>query len=156
MARGFGMEILVAARPGATEPMPQDRISMEQLLRQADLISLHCPLTPDTRHLFNQRTLSLMKPTAFLINTARGALIEETALIEALRNKQIAGAALDVISQEPPPSDHPILAAVEELDNLIVTPHTAWSSREARERLLREIEENIVAFLQGRERNLVA
>jgi glycerate dehydrogenase len=97
-----------------------------------------------------------MKPTAFLINTARGALIDETALVDALRRKQIAGAALDVISKEPPPADHPIILAANELDNLIVTPHTAWSARESRERLLQEVKENIAAFLQDRERNRVA
>jgi glycerate dehydrogenase len=97
-----------------------------------------------------------MKPTAFLINTARGALINERALIDALRRKKIAGAALDVITKEPPPADHPIILATKELNNLIVTPHTAWSAREARERLLQEVEKNIAAFLQGRDRNRVA
>ncbi len=140
MARGFGTEILVAARPGATAAVPKDRISLEQLLRQSDIISLHCPLTAATRNLINGQTLSLMKPTAFLINTARGALI----------------AALDVITGEPPPGDHPMIRAAKELHNLIVTPHTAWSAREARERLLHEVEENIAVFLQGRPRNLVA
>ena len=156
MARGFGMEILIAARPGSTAAMPQDRIALNQLLRQADIVSLHCPLTPETRNLINEQSLALMKPTAFLINTARGALIDERALIAALANKQIAGAAVDVISQEPPSPDHPIIAAAKELDNLIVTPHTAWSAREARERLLQEVEANIAAFLQGRDRNRVA
>jgi len=97
-----------------------------------------------------------MTRSAFLVNTARGALIDEAALIEALRQKQIAGAALDVLSQEPPPADHPIILAAKELDNLIVTPHTAWSAREARERLLAEVEQNIRAFTQGRDRNRVA
>jgi glycerate dehydrogenase len=128
---------------------------LEQVLREADVVSLHCPLTPQTKNLINERSLSLMKPAAFLINTARGALIDEPALIEALRQKRIAAAALDVISKEPPPADHPMVLAAEELDNLIVTPHTAWSAREARERLLREVEENILAFLRGEPRNLV-
>ncbi len=97
-----------------------------------------------------------MKPSAFLINTARGALIDEPALIQALRTKRIAGAALDVITQEPPPADHPIVVAAKELDNLIVTPHTAWSAREARQRLLVEVKTNIEAFLRGEPRNLVA
>jgi glycerate dehydrogenase len=156
MARAFGMEILLAARPGATDPIPQGRIPLEQLLREADIVSLHCPLTAETRNLINSRSLALMKPTAFLINTARGALVEEAALIDALRRKQIAGAALDVITQEPPPADHPIALACKELDNLIVTPHTAWSAREARERLLQEVKANIDAFLQGQDRNRVA
>ena len=156
MARGFGSEILVAARPGATGAIPPGRISLEHLLREADIVSLHCPLTPGTRNLINRQTLALMKPSAFLINTARGALIDEAALIDALRKNQIAGAALDVISKEPPPPAHPMVRAAEELDNLIVTPHTAWSAREARARLLKEVAENIAAFLQGRERNRVA
>jgi glycerate dehydrogenase len=96
-----------------------------------------------------------MKPTAFLINTARGALIDEAALIDALRQKRIAAAALDVISKEPPPPDHPVIRAAATLENLIVTPHTAWSSREAREHLLVEVKENIQAFLRGQPRNLV-
>ncbi len=154
MARGFGMEILVAARPGA--PATNDRVPFEQLLREADIVSLHCPLAPETRNLINRDSLSLMKPTAFLINTARGALIDEVALVEALREKRIAAAALDVLTVEPPPADHPIIRAAKELDDLIVTPHTAWGTREARERLLKEVEENIKAFLQGLDRNRVA
>jgi glycerate dehydrogenase len=97
-----------------------------------------------------------MKPTAFLINTARGALIDETALIDALDKNQIGAAALDVITTEPPAPDHPIIRAAKTLDNLIVTPHIAWSAREARERLLDEVKENIAAFLRGERRNLVA
>ena len=156
MARGFGMEILLAARPGAADEIPQGRIPLEQLFREADVITLHCPLTAQTRSLINEHSLALMKPTAFLINTARGALVDEPALIDALRRKRIAGAALDVITREPPPADHPIIRAAEELDNLTVTPHTAWSAREARERLLQEVEENIAAFLRGRDRHRVA
>jgi len=156
MTRGLGMDILVAARPDATGPIAQGRVALEQLLREADIVSLHCPLTPETRNLVNERSLALMKPTAFLINTARGALVDEAALVDALRRKQIAGAALDVISNEPPPADHPIILAAKDLDNLLVTPHTAWSARESRQRLLQEVEENIAAFLQDRDRNRVA
>ncbi|HEX2225802.1 MAG TPA: NAD(P)-dependent oxidoreductase, partial [Candidatus Binatia bacterium] len=101
MARAFGMEILVAARPGATGAIPADRLPVDRVLREADIISLHCPLTAGTKNLINRQSLSLMKSTAFLINTARGALIDESALIAALREKRIAAAALDVISQEP-------------------------------------------------------
>ena len=156
MARGFGLEILIAARPGSAGPIPKDRLSVSDLLQQADIVSLHCPLTPETKNLINDQSLALMKPTAFLINTARGALIDEAALIDALRNKRIAAAALDVISKEPPPADHPIIQAAAELDNLLVTPHTAWSAREARQRLLVEVKANIEAFLRGEPRNLVA
>jgi glycerate dehydrogenase len=155
MARAFGMEILISARPGSDATQATDRMSVEQLLRASDIVTLHCPLTPDTKSLINEQSLSWMKPTAFLINTARGALIDEPALIEALREKKLAAAALDVISREPPPADHPIIRAAHELDNLLVTPHTAWSARESRERLLKEVEENISAFLQGQPRNIV-
>jgi glycerate dehydrogenase len=157
MASCFGMEVLIAARPGGAPGVgATDRISLEQLFREADFLSLHCPLTPETRNLINERTLALMKPTAFLINTARGALVNEAALTAALRGRKIAGAALDVITQEPPSADHPVIVAAKEIDNLIVTPHTAWSAREARERLLREVEANVAAFLDGLDRNRVA
>jgi len=155
IARGFGMEILIAVRPGDSSPTA-DRLPLPVLLQQADFISLHCPLTPATKNLIDRHALESMKPNAFLINTARGGLIDEPELIDALRNRKIAGAALDVISQEPPAADHPIIRAARELDNLIVTPHTAWSSRDARARLLAEVNENIVAFTQGRDRNRVA
>jgi len=156
MARAFGMKILIAGRPGIEGAIPPDRVSVEQLFREADIVTLHCPLTPQTKNLVNERSLSWMKPTAFLINTARGALIDDPALVQALREKRLAAAALDVISREPPPSDHTIIRAAGELDNLIVTPHTAWSARESRERLLEEVEENISAFLEGQPRNIVA
>ena len=155
MARSCGMEVLIAGRPGSDEPISSGRISVEQLLQESDIVTLHCPLTPRTENLINEHTLSLMKPTAFLINTARGALVDEAALIEALRTRRLAAAALDVISQEPPAADHPIVEAAKELDNLLVTPHTAWSAREARERLLSEVADNISAFFDGRPRNLV-
>jgi glycerate dehydrogenase len=156
MARGFRMKVLVAARPGGEGPTPASRTSVDQLLRQADVVSLHCPLTPHTTRLINEASLALMKPTAFLINTARGALVDEEALIQALRERRLAAAALDVISREPPPPHHPVILAALELDNLIVTPHVAWSAREARERLLWEVEQNISAFLEGQDRNRVA
>lgn len=156
MARGFGLQILIAARPGSTAPTPKDRLPVVEVLKQSDIVSLHCPLTPETKNLINDQSLGLMKPTAFLINTARGALVDEAALIDALRNKRIAAAALDVISKEPPPADHPLIQATAELDNLLVTPHTAWSAREARQRLLVEVKANIDAFIRGEPRNLVA
>ncbi|HEU4342616.1 MAG TPA: D-2-hydroxyacid dehydrogenase [Candidatus Binatia bacterium] len=155
MARGFGLEPLIAARPAAADPIPPGRISLAGVLREADILTLHCPLTPATQNLINERTLSWMKPGSFLINTARGALIDEAALIRALREKRLAGAALDVISQEPPPADHPVVEAARTLDNLLLTPHTAWGAREARERLLREVAENISGFFAGNPRNIV-
>ena len=155
MARGFGMEILIAARPGSPFPMAEDRMPLEEIFRQSDIVTLHCPLTPETKYLINEKSLALMKPTAFLINTARGALIDEAALVDSLRAKRIAAAALDVISTEPPPADHPIIRAAAALNNLLVTPHTAWSAREARTRLLTVVKENIEAYLLGRPRNIV-
>ncbi|HEX6174071.1 MAG TPA: D-2-hydroxyacid dehydrogenase [Candidatus Binatia bacterium] len=155
MARAFGMEVMLAARPGAAEPPTSDRVPLEQLLPRADIVSLHCALTPQTRNLINEERLKLMKPSAFLINTARGGLIDEAALIQALSERRLAAAALDVISEEPPAADHPIIVAARALDNLLVTPHTAWSARQARKRLLSEVAENISAFLAGRDRNLV-
>jgi glycerate dehydrogenase len=128
---------------------------LKQVFCQADILSLHCPLTPQTQNLINEQSLELMKPSAFLINTARGALIDEAALIRSLREKRLAAAALDVISQEPPAADHPIIVAASELDNLLVTPHTAWSARQAREKLLWEVAQNISAFLAGTDRNQV-
>jgi glycerate dehydrogenase len=155
MARGFGMEVMIAARPGFLESFPPDRLPLRELLREADLITLHCPLTPQTKNLINAETLALMKPTAFLVNTARGALIDEPALIEALRQRRLAAAALDVISLEPPTKNHPMIQAARDLDNLLLTPHTAWSAREARTRLLDEVAENISAFFVGKARNVV-
>jgi glycerate dehydrogenase len=154
MARALGMEVLIAMRPGTKGD--SGRISLDELLSIVDFLSLHAPLTPATKNLIDDAALARMKPGACLVNTARGALVDEGALIEALRQKRLGGAALDVISREPPPTDHPIVQASKELDNLLVTPHCAWSAREARERLLREVAENILAFLAGRERNRVA
>ena len=155
IASAFGMEILVGARPGDPTPFA-DRVPLARLLRESDIVTLHCPLTAQTRNLINPETLATLKPGAFLINTARGALIDEPALIEALRKRRIGGAAVDVITQEPPPADHPMIVAAKELSNLIVTPHTAWGAREARQRLLVEVKENIAAFLAGQDRNRVA
>jgi glycerate dehydrogenase len=156
MARALGMEVLISARPGAAGAPAAGRLPLDEVLKAADFLSLHCPLTPSTKNLIDARALGLMKPGAFLVNTARGALVDEGALIAALREKRLAGAALDVISREPPPPDHPIIRAAKELDNLLVTPHCAWSAREARARLLDETAENIQAFIDGRDRNRVA
>jgi glycerate dehydrogenase len=156
MAHGFGMEILIALRRGGHTPVGEPRLPLEELLRQADVVSLHCPLTPDTKNLINQQSLMLLKSSAFLINTARGALVDELALIDALRSKRIAAAALDVITQEPPAPDHPVLQAAKTMENLLLTPHTAWSALESRERLLDEVAANIAGFLNGKPRNIVA
>jgi len=155
-AEGFGMDVLVSARPGAEGPPPEGRVPLEKMLAEADVVSLHCPLTPATENLIGARELEMMKPTAFLINVARGGIVVEADLVAALKGGRIAGAAADVLTREPPPADNPLIAAAGELDNLVITPHTAWASREARQRLIDEIAANIRAFLEGKDRNRVA
>lgn len=154
MARVFGLEVIVAGRVGENRPQPE-RLPVEEVLHRADFVSLHCPLTPLTQGFINPYTLSLMKPTAYLVNTARGGLVEEAALIEALEQGTIAGAALDVISQEPPGEGHPMMEAAARLDNLLITPHCAWAARETRQRLMDEVFDNIDAFRRGERRNRV-
>lgn len=149
----LGMDVLVSGRVSGGGQLEEGRLPLEEVLARSDFLTIHCPLTPQTKGFVNRRTLGLMKPTAFLINTARGDLVDEAALIEALDKKQIAGAALDVISEEPPPPDHPVIVAASRLDNLWVTPHCAWGTHEARHKLLDEVFENIVAFLRGERRN---
>ena len=119
----------------------------DDVLRQADFITLHCPLSPETQHLFSRREFELMKPSAYLINTARGGLINEADLLQSLSSGQIAGAAIDVIQDEPPGPDNRVLRELP--PNLIVTPHIAWVSYEARKRMMQSTLENIVAFMQG-------
>jgi glycerate dehydrogenase len=126
-------------------------VPLEELLRTADVVSLHCPLTPETDKLINAERLKLIKPTAFLINTSRGGLIDEPALAEALNSGRLAGAGLDVLSVEPPPPDNPLLNA----KNCCITPHIAWASKGARQRLMDEVVENLRAFLAGTPRNVV-
>lgn len=152
IARAMGMKVLISARKGRL----RGRVPFDELLKRSDVVSLHCPLTPETKNLLDRRAFSLMKPTAFLVNTARGGLIDEAALIDALREKRLRGAALDVLSREPPEENHPVIAALPGLDNLIVTPHCAWTAREARQRLLDEVADNIEAFAKGKKRNVVA
>jgi glycerate dehydrogenase len=124
---------------------------LEELLAESDAVSLHCPLFPDTQGLINAKTLRLMKPTAFLINTSRGPLIVEQDLADALNESRLAGAGLDVLSVEPPPASNPLLTA----RNCLITPHIAWASRESRERLMNLAVENFDAFLKGQPRNVV-
>lgn len=151
LGEAFGMRPLIAQRPGA-EPRA-GRLPLDELLTQVDVLSLHCPLTPTTRHLLGDAQLQRMKPGAFLINTARGGIVDEAALLRALRDGPLGGAALDVLDEEPPGRQHPLLNA--ELANLIVTPHVAWASQAARQRLVDEIAANIRAFLNAEARNLV-
>jgi glycerate dehydrogenase len=126
-------------------------VGLDELFQRSDVISLHCPLTPATHQLVDARRLALMKPSAFLINTSRGALIDETALANALRGGQIAGAGLDVLAVEPPSRDNPLL----KLENCFITPHIAWATQTARQKLLEITVANIQAFLQGQPQNVV-
>jgi glycerate dehydrogenase len=144
-AEALGMEVLVANRPGGSrEP---GRVDLDALLPVVDVLSLHCPLTPATEGLIGARELALMKSDAILINTARGALVDTQALAEALRERRIGGAAIDVLVQEPPVDGSPLLDPA--LPNLIVTPHIAWAAREARQRALDQMIENIESFYAG-------
>ncbi|MCP4862932.1 MAG: D-2-hydroxyacid dehydrogenase [Alteromonas sp.] len=144
LARAFGMKVSVAARPGTTSA---ERRALDDLLPEADVVSLHCQLSAQTEQLINAERLRLMKPTALLINTARGGLIDELALADALTNGQIGGAGLDTLSVEPPPADHPLLSL--SLPNLIITPHSAWSAKEARQRLLKMAVAKLEQFIEA-------
>lgn len=152
VAEAFGMRVLLA-KSGRDDDRA-GRIDLHDLLPQLDVLSLHCPLTDDTLNLIGEKELALMKPDALLINTARGGLVDEKALLKALKESRLAGAGLDVLVQEPPPEDYFLLQ--QKLPNLIITPHTAWASRQARQRLVDEIAENINAFGRGRARNIVS
>ncbi len=144
LAKAFGMRVSVAARPGTQHT---SRRPLDELLPEADVVSLHCQLSDDTAEMINAERLALMKPGAFLINTARGGLIDEQALLTALTQNQIGGAALDTLSVEPPPADHPLLNA--QLPNLLITPHSAWAAKEARQRLITLAVNKLSAFLDS-------
>ena len=151
LARAFGMNVLATSSTPKQSPTGVQFVELETLFRQSDVVSLHCPLTERTKNLVNKATLALLKPTAFLLNTSRGPLIDEPALAEALNSGQIAGAAVDVLSAEPPPADNPLLNA----KNCIVTPHIAWATRSARSRLMQIAVANVRAFLNGSLENVV-
>ncbi|MDQ7015909.1 MAG: 2-hydroxyacid dehydrogenase [Gammaproteobacteria bacterium] len=152
VASAFGMKVLLAQRPDSSSAQP-NRLPLHQLLPQVDVLSLHCPLTPVTQNLIGTNELALMKPSALLINTARGGIVDEHALATALQNGTLAGAAIDVLSQEPPGNRNPLLQ--KNNPNLILTPHVAWASVESRQRLLQQLAQNIAAFLNGTPRNVV-
>jgi glycerate dehydrogenase len=151
VAECFGMNILIAQNNRRDQR--EGRLPLKTLLPQVDVLSIHCPLTDATRNLVAESELALMKSSALVINTARGGIVNEQALVHALQNQRIAGAALDVLSVEPPPADHILLQ--NKLPNLIVTPHVAWASRESRQRCINEIALNIAAFKRGEMRNRV-
>ena len=152
IAKAFNMEVLVAARPGS-ETVPEGRVSMADLLQRADVISLHCPLNDATHRLFGAPEFGAMKDSAILINTARGGLVDSQALVDALHDREIAAAAIDVLPKEPPVDGDPLLDY--EGDNLMVTPHMAWGTLTARQGAIDELTANIAAFLKGQERNRV-
>lgn len=152
LAHAFKMNILAHTRSqSATATFPFEWATMDELLESSDILSLHCPLTPENHHLINPATLAKLKPGAYLINTARGPLVDEQALADALNNDQLAGAACDVVSAEPIHPDNPLLSA----KNLTLTPHIAWAALEARRRLTATTAENIRAFLGGKPIHLV-
>lgn len=151
-ARAMGMNILVGERRGQS-PRPS-RLAFRDLVRSADVLTLHCPLTPDTRNMIDAAVFRDMKKRAILINTARGGIVNETALADALRNGEIAGAGVDVLSQEPPPPDHPLLA--NDIPNLVLTPHNAWASVTARQTMVDQLVSVIRAFERGTPINRLA
>jgi glycerate dehydrogenase len=151
VGEALGMEVLLADRRGA---LPRaGRVSFEEALMRADVLSLHCPLTPETRGLIGAAELALMKPGAILINTARGALVDAPALLASLKAGHLGGAGIDVLPEEPPRQGHPLLEA--DLPNLIVTPHVAWASASAQQALADQLVGNLEAFVAGTPRNVV-
>jgi glycerate dehydrogenase len=152
LARAIGMEVIVAERKNATSIRPERR-SFADVLRLSDVLSLHCPLTEETRGLIGAEELGQMKRDALVINTARGGLIDDHALLEALKSGKIGGAGIDVLRVEPPREGNPLLEA--DLPNLIVTPHNAWASKQAMQTLADQLVDNLEAFVRGEPRNLV-
>lgn len=140
IGKAFGMNVLISTRTPV-----EACVSKEEVFKNADFVTLHCPLNEQSKLMINEKSLALFKPTAYLINTARGGLIDENALANALNSGKIAGAALDVLTSEPPKADNPLIYA----KNCIITPHMAWASLEARVRLLHATEDNVRAFLQN-------
>ncbi|MEQ1903530.1 MAG: D-2-hydroxyacid dehydrogenase [Pirellulaceae bacterium] len=152
IAEGFGMRVLTAERKGQVQ-IRDGYTSFEQVLAEADVLTLHCPLNPQTQNLIGEAELRSMKSSALLINTARGGLVDETALIRALQEGWIAGAGFDVLSVEPPRNGHPLLDL--QLPNFILTPHVAWTSRQAMQALADQLIDNIEAWSTDHPRNLV-
>jgi glycerate dehydrogenase len=150
-ARALGLRVIYFS-PSRLHKDPQC-VSLTELFETSDALSLHCPLTSDTQHIVNADTLRLMQPSSVVINTARGGLIDELALVHALNTGVIAGAGLDVLSQEPPPADHPLLNCHH--PQLIITPHVAWASTKTIEKLADEASLNVDAWIKGERRNRV-
>ena len=152
IAQAFGLRVVaVTSKPQEQLPAGITKVSLSEMLAQADIVSLHCPLTPDTQQMINADTLALMKPSAILINTGRGPLVDEQAVANALKAGRLYAYCADVMCQEPPAADNPLLAC----DNAYTTPHVAWATREARVRLLDIAIGNVAAFVAGTPRNVV-
>lgn len=151
VANALGMKILIHTRTPKENEENLTYTSLEEVLKNSDYVSLHCPLNEKTKHIINAETLSLMKPTAFLINTARGALIDEPALIEALKKGTIAGAGLDVQETEPPVEGNPLYT----MENVILTPHMGWKGLETRQRLVSILADNVQSYIKGNPINVV-
>jgi len=152
IAQAMDMRVIAARKSGGNEGENVEIVPIEEIFRQSDVVSLHCPATAETLELVNERTLALMKPTAFLINTARGVLIDDKALADALNHGKIAGAGLDVLSEEPPKAENPLLTA----RNCFCTAHIAWATLAARKRCLDTVIRNVEAFLSGMPENVVS
>ena len=157
VALSFGMEVLVAESHDAKSSANKanKRVDIKTLLTRADVVSLHCPLTQNNQHMIAANEFSIMKKSAVIINTARGGLIDESALLSALENNEIAGAGLDVLEQEPPAKDNALINYAQHVENLIITPHIAWASQQARQNLVDQVAENIRAYQIGKARNLI-
>jgi glycerate dehydrogenase len=152
IASAFGMNVLVATRTPFTSSKTVHCVDMDSVFRDGDVLSLHCPLTPDTAGLVNEKRLSLMKRSAIVINTSRGPIVDERALADALNTGRIAGAGIDVLSTEPPHAENPLLSA----KNCIITPHIGWATFAARKRLIGVVAANIAAFINGTPQNVVS
>ena len=153
IAIGFGMKVYAYTSKSRLQLPPEIRkIELDELFATCDIVSLHCPLTADTHHLVNESRLKLMKPTAILINTGRGPLVDEQALADALNNDTIYAAGVDVLSTEPPTADNPLLSA----KNCFITPHIAWATKEARQRLLQIAQDNVEQFIKNKPINVVS
>ncbi|SIS53343.1 2-hydroxyacid dehydrogenase [Neptunomonas antarctica] len=147
IAEAFGMEVLIASRSDTDQR--DGRLPLDELLPQIDVLSIHCPLTEETHNLIDASKLALMKKQAVLVNVARGGVVDETALADALRSGALAGAATDVLTEEPPRHGNPLL--LPDIPNLIVTPHSAWGSKEARQRIINQTVENIISFSSSKD-----
>jgi glycerate dehydrogenase len=151
LARAFGMQVLAHNRSPIEDAEGVRAVDLDMIFRESDILSLHCPLTDETKRLVNRQRLAAMKPTALLINTSRGPLVDERALADALNAGQMAGAGLDVLDDEPPAADNPLYSA----KNCYITPHIAWATRASRQRLLDAAVENVAAYLRGTPQNVV-